>query len=217
MRACAQRDAGRLLLLLVLPGGLIGRRCARLGRAKRAPHLHDTCAWRAPQFIMGLTGSTASVVLAYLMPALTLLCLMDNCPELNSCLKVTALAWRFRARSRSVRRKCHGVAQPHLPLQRAASLPVHCVVWEVRCGERDGTRGRWRRGGGGGGVAAQTPGAMILPRDMRLQWEWRRRGAFVLLAFGVVTGVVRARRPLPDLCGRLCSCPGVMRRHGVPA
>uniref|UniRef100_A0A7S0RDG9 Amino acid transporter transmembrane domain-containing protein n=1 Tax=Chlamydomonas leiostraca TaxID=1034604 RepID=A0A7S0RDG9_9CHLO len=35
------------------------------------------------EFMMGLTGSTASVVLAYLMPALTLLQLMKKAPELD--------------------------------------------------------------------------------------------------------------------------------------
>ncbi len=34
---------------------------------------------------------------------------------------------------------------------------------------------------------------MMLPKDMREQWEWRRRGAVLLLVFGIVTGVVRAR------------------------
>ncbi len=40
-------------------------------------------------------------------------------------------------------------------------------------------------------------GGPVLPPDMRRTWEWRRRGAVVLLVFGVFTGIVSEGPHMP--------------------
>lgn len=159
------------------------------------------------ELIFGLTGSTASVLAAFIMPAICFLRLYDMSPELGSgkrgganvsggssfwralkhaacCCGCCGLGTLLNATSRS-RHRGFGGPRPARHSSPGASRRQYSSngsgSWKQLHGNGDQ---------GGASSPSKVWGPVLVVPELRAQWACRQRLAFALLAFGLISGLL---------------------------
>jgi sodium-coupled neutral amino acid transporter 10 len=157
------------------------------------------------ELIFGLTGSTASVLAAFIMPALCFLRLYDMAPELGSGKRAAALGtgsslWRLLKQAVCCC-GCYGLGSVLNPVGRArhrgfgprparhsspgASKRPYSSNGSSSWGQLHGNGDQ-----GGSSSPSKVWGPVLVVPELRAQWACRQRLAFTLLAFGLISGLL---------------------------
>lgn len=165
------------------------------------------------ELIFGLTGSTASVLAAFIMPAVCFLRLYDMAPELSSGKRPSSTGgsgsgsafWRLLQQAACCCCGCCGLGALFSPAGRSTRrmggprAPRHSspgASKRLLHPGGNGSNSSWGNGehSGGGGGENSSPskvwGPVLVVPELRAQWACRQRLAFALLAFGLISGLL---------------------------
>jgi sodium-coupled neutral amino acid transporter 10 len=158
------------------------------------------------ELIFGLTGSTASVLAAFIMPAMCFLRLYEEAPELGSGKRSSrdgsssSSFWAALQHAASCC-GCCGLGSLLNPARRSRSRALGSRTGRQSspgASKRHYAAGgsSWGQQGHGNGDAAGTSspskvwGPVLVVPELRAQWACRQRLAFALLAFGFISGLL---------------------------
>jgi len=151
------------------------------------------------ELIFGLTGSTASVLAAFIMPALCFLRLYEQAPELGSGRRSNSGGGSsvWRAFKQAVCCCCGAGTFLSSGRSRSRSSAARQARYSspgAQKRQHHPANGSWAGQPHSNGDGSHSPskvwGPVLVVPELRAQWACRQRLAFLLLAFGLISGLL---------------------------